>query len=202
LRDRFAIDSYASYIASWTVAGYDVEHVIKASDRVFLMQGMVTGSLTDGYMIDQFYFPASKSRYEDLRACYSQAHNGYNCTILYDYWITFAGATHRPPAFEVWKEYDTIAVLKRKSFPIPDTPTDLKAVRITPDTMDVSWISPVGEFESHIEVEQGTRTRSFTIPPDYRIFRIPQMTGEEAKVRNRSCNDKGCSPWSTPVAVK
>ena len=202
LKDQFSIDSYASYIASWMQAGLDLAPVVRPQDRLFLLQGMATGAFTKGYLVDQFYFPPNRSKFEDLRNCVSQAHNQNNCNILYDYYLTFAKNLNWPPTHEVWKEYQTIAVLKRKSFPVPAVPTDVKGVRISADSVDLHWMPSVGEFKSEIEVQQGEAKKIANVPPDYRVFRLAQLGHGDATIRIRSCNDKGCSDWSAPVVVK
>src|SRR5262249_12309882 len=112
LKDQFSVDSYRSFLQSWLQAGLDLSDVVKDQERVFLMQGMATGAFTRGYLVDQFYFPPNRSKYADLRTCVPQVHNLFNCAILYDYYVTHPGHEHWPPSHELWKEYQTIAVLK------------------------------------------------------------------------------------------
>jgi hypothetical protein len=201
LKDRFSIDSYAQFLKSWLQAGLDLDAVVKPEHRLFLVQGMATGAFTGGYRVDQFYFRPNRSRFDDLRTCVPQPHNQSNCAILYDYYVTFPDKNYWPASHEAWNLYSTISVLKRKSLPVPGIPTDLRATRISGDTIDVSWTPALGNFHSDIEVQQATGSNIVEVPPDYRIFRVSGVSGENIRVRIRACNDKGCSDWSGPVAV-
>jgi hypothetical protein len=201
LKDQFSVDSYRSFLQSWLQAGLDLSRVVRPEDRVFLLQGMATGALTKGYLVDQFYFPPNRSKYPDLRTCVPQVYNLFNCAILYDYYVTHPGREHWPPSHEPWKEYQTIAVLKRKSFPAPKTPTEVHATRISSDTVDITWSPPLGNFHSEIEVQLADNKRVFEVPPDYRVYRVDDLTSQSARVRIRACNDKGCSSWSEPIVL-
>src|SRR5262249_25862823 len=201
LKDQFSVDSYRSFLQSWLQAGLDLSDVVKAQERVFLMQGMATGAFTKGYLVDQFYFPPNRSKNADLRTCVPQVHNLFNCAILYDYYVTHPGHEHWPPSHELWKEYQTIAVLKRKSFPVPETPTELEAKRISSDIVDITWTPAPGNFRSEIEVQLADNKRILEVPPDYRVYRLDDLTSRNVKVRIRACNDKGCSNWTEPIDV-
>jgi hypothetical protein len=124
-RDHFSVDSYAGFLVSWYQAGHDLAAVVTKDDRLFLGPAMMTGALTEGYLVDQFYFPPRESKYWDLRQCKPELSD--HCAILFDYYITLVDRQTSPPSHELWKKYPTIAVFKRKDFPIPDTPRNLTA---------------------------------------------------------------------------
>jgi hypothetical protein len=124
----------------------------------------------------------------------------FNCAILYDYYIALADRQTWPPSHEVWKEYPTIAVLKRKDFPAPDTPTELNGVRIAADIVDLKWQPVFGEFYSEIEATDSGERKVTKVPPGYRRFRLDKVSGN-VSARIRACNNKGCSSWSGPVIV-
>jgi len=199
-RDLFSIDSYANFLWSWYQAGRDLSSVVTEKDRLFL-EAMMTGALTKGYLIDQFYFPSKQSAYLDLRECKPQLHDRFNCAILYDYYVTLVDRERWPQSHEVWKEYPTIAVLKRKNFPVPDTPTGLTGSRLALDTAELNWRPVVGDFYSEIEATDAAGQKVTRVPPGYAMFRLKNVSGG-ISARMRACNDKGCSNWSAPVAIR
>jgi len=162
---------------------------------------MMTGALTKGYLVDQFYFPPRESKYWDLRQCMPQPANKFNCEILYDYYVIFPDRKYWPPSHELWKEYpQRIAVLKRKDFPVPDTPSELTGERIAAGTVELKWQPVVGEFYSEIEAADAAGQKVTKVPPGYRMFRLEKLSGN-VSARMRACNNKGCSSWSRPVVV-
>jgi hypothetical protein len=200
LRDQFTVDSYAEYLASWYQAGHDLSSVVTKDDKMFLMQAMMAGAFTKGYLVDQFYFPPQASKFSDLRQCVSQPFDQLNCAILYDYYIAVDDRQTWPTSHELWKHYpQRLAVLKRKDFPIPNTPTDVTGARIASDIVELKWQPAVGEFYSEIEMNDASGQRITRVPPGYREFRF----GVSGKVsaRMRACNNKGCSNWSAPAGI-
>jgi hypothetical protein len=201
MRDQFSVDSYADFLVSWYQAGLDLSSVVTSSDRLFLMQAMMAGALTKGYAVDQFYFPPRASKFWDLRQCVPQLPDQFNCAILYDYYITLVDRQTWPRSHELWKEYpQRIAVLKRKDFPVPNTPSELTGARIAADTVDLNWQPVIGEFYSEIEATDAAGKKITKVPPGYRVFRLEKMSGN-VSARMRACNTKGCSNWSEPVVV-
>ncbi len=201
MRDQFSVDSYAEYLTSWYKAGHDLSSVVTQDDRLFLWPAMMTGALTKGYLVDQFYFPPRESKYWDLRQCMPQPANKFNCEILYDYYVIFPDRKYWPPSHELWKEYpQRIAVLKRKDFPVPDTPSELTGERIAAGTVELKWQPVVGEFYSEIEAADAAGQKVTKVPPGYRMFRLEKLSGN-VSARMRACNNKGCSSWSRPVVV-
>jgi hypothetical protein len=201
MRDQFSVDSYADFLVSWYQAGLDLSSVVTSSDRLFLMQAMMAGALTKGYAVDQFYFPPRASKFWDLRQCVPQLPDQSNCAILYDYYITLVDRQTWPPSHELWKEYpQRIAVLKRKDFPLPNTPSELTGARIAADTVELKWRPLVGEFYSEIETTDAAGQKVTKVPPGYRVFRLEKTSGN-VSIRMRACNNKGCSNWSEPLLV-
>jgi hypothetical protein len=201
MRDQFSIDSYAEYLAAWHRAGHDLSSVVRKEDRLFLGPAMLTGALTDGYLVDQFYFPARESTYWDLRQCVPQAPDRINCAILFDYYIWVVDPQSWPPSHEVWKEYpQRLVVLKRKDFPIPNAPSGLTGVRIAAGAVELKWQPVLGEFYSEVETTDAVGRKITKVPPGYREFRLEQLSGD-VSARMRACNKKGCSSWSEPVRV-
>jgi hypothetical protein len=200
LRDQFSVDSYASFLTFWYQAGRDLSPHVTKNDRLFLMGPMMTGALTDGYLVDQFYFPPKESKYWDLRQCVPQPPDQFNCAILYDYYVALVDRQTWPPSHEMWKEYPTIAVLRRKDFPAPDTPRGLNGERIAADVVDLKWQPVLGEFYSEIEAIDSGERKLTKVPPGYRQFRLEKVSSS-LSARMRACNDKGCSSWSEPVVV-
>jgi hypothetical protein len=199
-RDQLSVDSYAEYLASWYQAGHDLSTVVTKDDRLFLF-AMMTGALTKGYLVDQFYFPPRASKYWDLRQCLSKPPNQFNCDILYDYYVVLPDRKYWPPSHELWKEYpQRIAILKRKDFPVPDVPTELSGVRVAADIVELKWQPVVGEFYSEIEAKDAAGQKVTKVPPGYREFRLEELSGN-VSARMRACNNKGCSNWSQPAAV-
>jgi hypothetical protein len=201
MRDHFGVDSYAEYLRSWYQAGHDLASVVTKDDKLFLF-AMMTGALTRGYLVDQFYFPPRESRYWDLRQCVPKPPNQFNCDILYDYYVVLPDRRYWPPSHELWKEYpQRIAILKRKDFPIPDMPIELSGARVAAGTVQLKWQPVVGEFYSEIEAKDAAGQRITKVPPGYREFRLEKVSGD-VSARMRACNNKGCSNWSQPAAVE
>jgi hypothetical protein len=201
MRDHFSVDSYAEFLTAWRQGGHDLSSVITKDDRLFLGPAMMTGALTQGYLVDQFYFPPRVSSYWDLRECVPQLPDQFNCAILYDYFIPLGDRQSWPPSHELWKEYpQRLAVLKRKNFPVPNTPSELSGARMAANTVDLTWRPVVGEFYSEIEIKDASGERVTKVPPGYRRFRIEVSGSVSARIR--ACNDKGCSNWSSPVTVR
>ncbi len=199
LRDDFSVDSYAEYLTAWYRAGHDLSSVVTKDDRLFLGPAMMTGALTDGYLVDQFYFPPRESKYWDLRQCVPQLPDQFNCAILYDYYMLLDGQSW-PPSHELWKEYPRrLVVLKRKDFPVPDIPSELTGTRISDNIVQLKWRPAVGEFYSEIEIKDASGQRVTKVPPGYRQFNLGVSGSVSARIR--ACNDKGCSSWSEPVVV-
>jgi hypothetical protein len=73
MRDHFSVDSYSEYLLSWYQAGRELSSVVTKDDRLFLFPAMMTGALTKGYLVDQFYFPPRVSKFWDLRQCAPQS---------------------------------------------------------------------------------------------------------------------------------
>jgi len=201
MRDHFGVDSYAEYLRSWYQAGHDLSSVVTRDDKLLLF-AMMTGALTRGYLVDQFYFPPRESRYWDLRQCVPKPPNQFNCDILYDYYVVLPDRRYWPPSHELWKEYpQRIAILKRKDFPIPDMPIELSGARVAAGTVQLKWQPVVGEFYSEIEAKDAAGQRITKVPPGYREFRLEKVSGD-LSARIRACNNKGCSNWSQPAAVE
>jgi hypothetical protein len=201
MRDQFSVDSYAEFLDSWRRAGQDLSSVVTKQDRLFLGPAMMTGALTDGYLVDQFYFPPRVSSYWDLKECVPQLPDQFNCTILYDYFIALDDPKSWPPSHDLWKRYpQRLAVLKRKDFPVPNIPSDLTGARIADDIVELRWQPILGEFYSEIEVKDATGQRITKVSPGYRQFRLG--VAGTVSARMRACNNKGCSDWSTPVTVR
>jgi hypothetical protein len=173
---------------------------VTESDRLFL-GAMMTGALTKAYLIDQFYFPPNRSTYWDLRECRPQLYDRFNCAILYNYYVALVDRENWPPSHEVWKEYPTIALLKRKKFPVPDLPSGLTGARLGAAAVELKWQPPVGEFYSEIELKDAAGQKVTKVPPGHgRLY--AENTSGEVNARLRACNDKGCSDWSPPVVVR
>jgi hypothetical protein len=90
----------------WLEAGEFLRTVAKPNDRIWLVQGLATGALTDSYLRDPFYAPLKWSKFEDLKTC-------SDCTKLFDYFINWPGQDKIPPGFEMLKDYSNIALLRR-----------------------------------------------------------------------------------------
>jgi hypothetical protein len=201
MRDQFSVDSYAEFLDSWRRAGQDLSPAVTKDDRLFLGPAMMTGALTDGYLVDQFYFPPKVSSYWDLRRCVPQPPDQFNCAILYDYYIALDDPKAWPASHDLWKHYpQRLAVLKRKDFSVPSSPGELTGARISAGTVELSWKPVVGEFYSEIEIKDASGQRVTKVPPGYRQFRLG-VSGT-VSARMRACNNKGCSDWSTPVSVR
>lgn len=200
-RDHFSVDSYADFLVSWYQAGRDLSSVVTERDRLFLGPAMMTGALTKGYLIDHFYFPQKESKYRDLRECKPQITDAFNCAILFDYYITFVDRQTWPSSHELWKEYRTIAVLKRRDFPLPDTPRELTGARITADRVQLKWQRAVGDFYSEIDATDAVGQKVTYVPAGYGTFWLEKISGD-LSARMRACNNKGCSDWSEPVVVR
>jgi hypothetical protein len=109
LRDRFSVAGYSDWMKVWLRAGEDLRAVAKPTDRIWVGQGMAPAGLTDSYLRDQFYAAPRWSKFEDFRSCASE-----DCLYsLSDYILTFPGAAHVPPGFEVMKRYSNIQILRR-----------------------------------------------------------------------------------------
>jgi hypothetical protein len=106
LRDRFSVASYSEWMEVWLDAGQFLRTVAKPGDRIWLVQGLATGALTDSYLRDPYYAPLKWSKFEDLRTC-------SECTKLFDYLINWPGRDKIPPGFEMLKDYSNIALLRR-----------------------------------------------------------------------------------------
>jgi hypothetical protein len=201
MRDQFSVDSYAEFLDSWRRAGHDLCSVVTEDDRLFLFPAMMTGALTKGYLVDQYYFPPRASTYWDLRQCMPQLADQFNCAILYDYYIALDDRQFWPPTHDLWKLYpQRLAVLKRKDFPVPDTPTELTGRWIAADTVELKWQPAVGEFYSEIETKDAAGQKVTKVPPGYRELRL-EKASRDISARMRACNNKGCSNWSAPIAV-
>jgi hypothetical protein len=200
-RDQFSVDSYAEYLDSWRQAGEDLSSVVTKDDRLFLGPAMMTGALTEGYLVDYFYFPQKESKYWDLRQCKPQLSDPFNCAILFDYYISLVDRETWPPSHKIWKEYRTIAVLKRKDFPVPNTPSELTGARLAVDRIELKWQPAVGEFYSEIEVRDVAGQKVTKVPPGHGKSYVENVSGD-VNSRIRACNDKGCSDWSTPVVIR
>jgi hypothetical protein len=201
MRDQFSVDSYAEFLDSWRRAGEDLAPVVTKDDKLFLGPAMMTGALTAGYLVDQFYFPPRVSSYWDVRQCVPQPPDQFNCAILYDYYIALDDAKAWPPSHELWKHYpQRLAVLKRKDFPVPKAPSELTATRIAADTVELKWEPVVGEFYSEIETEDAAGKKVTSVPPGYRQFRLEKLTGN-VRARIRACNNKGCSDWTKLISM-
>ena len=123
MRDKFSVDSLASYISKWREAGRYFQDVPEEDDRVFLLQGMLVGAFSDAYLIDQYYMPAQLSSDQDLANCATVPNE---CNGLYDYFITFGPdypggilpqtnlETEGNP-WEVVFENETISILENKT---------------------------------------------------------------------------------------
>jgi hypothetical protein len=107
LRDRFSVASYADWMQVWLGAGQFLRGVARPGDRIWLVQGLATGALTDSYLRDPFYAPLKWSKFEDLRTC-------SDCTKRFDYFINWPGRDKIPAGFEMLKEYSNIALLRRQ----------------------------------------------------------------------------------------
>lgn len=200
MRDQFSVDSYAEFLDSWRRAGQDLAPLVTKNDRLFV-GAMMTGALTDGYLVDQFYFPSRVSSYWDLKQCVPQLSDPFNCAILYDYYIALDDRQSWPPSHDLWKLYpQRLAVFKRKDFPLPSTPTGLTGARVGDDIVELNWMPVLGEFYSEIEIKDATGQRVTKVPPGYRQFRLG-VSGT-VSARMRACNNKGCSDWSAPVNVR
>lgn len=202
-RDRMSTDSYATYLVDWFQAGIDLRAIgVKPTDKLYLMQGMLTGAMTEGYLVDQFYFPPTQTQFPELRSCKTLPWDSHACDIYYDYVITFADKKYWPETHESIKEYKTIAVLRRKNYPIPPVPVDLKAVRIAAGTFDFHW-DATAKGETRYDLEVSTRdakgatlTRTEWVQPVGRRHRIDMESIVSGSARIRACNDKGCSDWT------
>jgi hypothetical protein len=201
LRDHFSVDSYAEYLTSWYRAGHELASVVTENSRLFLGSAMMTGALTKGYLIDYFYFPQRESKYLDLRQCGPQLSDQFNCAILFDYYIALVDRQTWPSSHELWREYPTLAVLKRKDFPVPKTPTEMSGARLAVGTVELKWQPVVGDFYSEIEATDAAGQTVTKVPPGYGMFRLENVSGN-VSTRMRACNDKGCSSWSAPVLVR
>jgi hypothetical protein len=201
MRDQFSVDSYADFLGAWRQGGDDLSSVVTKNDRLFLGPAMMTGALTQGYLVDQFYFPPRVSTYWDLKQCVPQLPDQLNCAILYDYFIPLGDRQSWPPSHELWKEYpQRLVILKRKDFPVPYIPSELTGARIADDIVDLAWRPVVGEFYSEIEIKDARGQRIAKVPPGYRQFRLGVSGSVSARMR--ACNNKGCSNWSAPVTVR
>jgi hypothetical protein len=203
-RDVISIDSYANFLRDWFQAGLDLRAMkIPASDKLFLMQGMLTGAMTDSYLVDQFYFPPKQTGFPELRRCNTLPEDSHACDIFYEYIVTMPDAKYWPSTHESIKKYETIAVLRRREFPVPATPRDVRADRIAGDTVDLHWqMLAKGEMKYDVEVTvvEGGKppvTRVEWAQPGARVFRIGGAASGTARLR--ACNDKGCSDWSAKV---
>jgi hypothetical protein len=123
-----------------------------------------------------------------------------NCEILYDYYVTFVDRKYWPPSHDLWKKYETLAVLKRKDFSIPETPSEFSGMRVAADVVDLKWKPVVGEFYSEIEATDVAGQKFAKVPPGYGVVRLDKVSGN-VRARLRACNDKGCSNWSELVDV-
>jgi hypothetical protein len=112
LRDQFNVAAYSDWMKVWLDAGEYLRAIAKPTDRIWLIQGMATGGLTNAYLRDQFYAPPNWSKFGDLRTCKDQA-----CYQHFDYILTFVGQDNVPPGFEVLKDYSNIAILRRVAHP-------------------------------------------------------------------------------------
>jgi hypothetical protein len=113
LRDRFSVAEYSDWMRVWIEAGEYLRTVAKPTDRIWLVQGLVTAGLTDSYLRDQFYAPLKWSKFDDYRSCKDE-----NCLFsLTDYVLTYPGPESIPPGFEVLKSYSNIQILRRASSP-------------------------------------------------------------------------------------
>jgi hypothetical protein len=201
MRDDFSVDSYATFLDSWRQAGQDLSPMVTKDDRLFLGPAMMTGALTDGYLVDQFYFPPRVSSYWDLRQCVPQLPDQFNCAILYDYYIALDDPKAWPTSHELWKRYpQRLAVLKRKDFPVPNAPSGLTGTRIAAGAVELSWQPVLGEFYSEVETTDALGRKITKVPPGYREFRLEPLSGD-VSARIRACNNKGCSSWSDPVRM-
>jgi hypothetical protein len=106
LRDRFSVASYSEWMDVWLDAGQFLRDVAKPGDRIWLVQGLATGALTNSYLRDPYYAPVKWSKFDDLRVC-------SDCTKLFDYFINWPGGDKVPPGFEMLKDYSNIALLRR-----------------------------------------------------------------------------------------
>lgn len=204
-RDQFSIDSYAAYLRDWFQAGLDLRALdVRPDEKLFLMQGMLTGALTNSYLVDQFYFPPRKSKFPELRRCNSLPEDSHACDINYDYLITFADKKYWPATHESVKAYTTIAVLRRRDFPVPATPANLQAIPVAPKVVELRWRMPT-KGEMHYDVELSMLRpdgRSVTstewVQPGARSYRV---VGTSGSARIRACNTKGCSDWSAATKL-
>jgi hypothetical protein len=113
LRDRFSLTEYSDWMRIWREAGVYLRAVAKPTDRIWLVQGLVTAALTDSYLRDQFYAPLKWSKFDDLRSCKDES-----CLFpLFDYVLTYPKVEKIPPGFEILKLYSNIAILRRMHNP-------------------------------------------------------------------------------------
>jgi hypothetical protein len=105
LRDRFSVSRYSEFMDLWLEAGQFLRSVAKPSDRIWLVQGLATGALTESYLRDPFYAPLKWSKFDDLRTC-------SDCDKLFDYYLYWP-LPALPAGFEVLKRYPNITLLRK-----------------------------------------------------------------------------------------
>jgi len=199
-KDSFSILSYRSFLESWKQSGIDLSKIVKGDDRIFLYQGMMTGAFTNGYLIDQFYFKTTDSKYPDIKRCQSQPNNQANCLVLYDYIFTFTDPKYWPDTHHKIGDYQTITILKRNSLPRPNKPLNLNISQISTNHFLLTWDKSFGEFEYNINTKDSSKSiiKHYNIPPGYThldlIFEAKDL--KPSTIEINACNYNGCSDFN------
>lgn len=201
-QDHFSVVSYRDYLASWHEAGLDLIPKVTRQTKMFLLQGMVTGSLTDAYLVDQFYFPSDRSSDPLIHDCLPLHDDPAGCSILYDYIITYKDPKIWPASHEVEREYATIVVMKRRHFPVPAAPANPVLENAGSSRTALKWqLSPnTIWYEVAIAPLDSEEGRTLRLPPSPPEHGFDNDAIASSRLRIRACNDAGCSDFSPWVS--
>lgn len=119
-RDIGSVDSWASFMASWLEAADYLKETVTESDKIFLYQDLAAASLTDAYVLDQFYFPIPTSSFREINDALQAAGSGYQFQH-FEYILAFPDDNFisRFPYHYLTRKYfvgntPTLAILRRK----------------------------------------------------------------------------------------